>query len=54
LGDIFLTGQIQGVVGLLIAICKGVIEDDIIECIFDEVSLPHLPPLVFVVSSCIF
>ncbi len=35
----FLTGQVQGVVGLLIAICKGVIDDDILDCIFDEVSL---------------
>ena len=37
-GDLFLTGQVQGIVGLLIAICKGVIDEDILDCIFDEVS----------------
>jgi tRNA U38,U39,U40 pseudouridine synthase TruA len=42
-GDMFLTGQAQGVVGLFIAVCKGVIDKEIIDCIFDE-NYPTLVP----------
>lgn len=42
-GDLFLTGQVQGIVGLLIAICKGVIDEDILDCIFDETYTPLVP-----------
>lgn len=49
----FLTGQVQGVVGLLIAICKGVIDDDILDCIFDEVSL-DCTLYSCILSSCVY
>ncbi|KAL7517583.1 hypothetical protein ACHAWX_002500 [Stephanocyclus meneghinianus] len=42
-GDILLHQQVVRVIGLLIAICRGVIEEDILECIFDE-EFTHLVP----------
>ena len=42
-GDRFLNGQACSVVGLLIAICRGIIGEDIIDCIFDE-EYPSLVP----------
>ena len=42
-GDILLHQQVVRVVGLLIAICKGVIDEDIVDCIFDE-EFTHLVP----------
>eukprot|EP00578_Thalassiosira_sp_NH16_P003051 CAMPEP_0181128024 /NCGR_PEP_ID=MMETSP1071-20121207/28524_1 /TAXON_ID=35127 /ORGANISM="Thalassiosira sp., Strain NH16" /LENGTH=549 /DNA_ID=CAMNT_0023213829 /DNA_START=319 /DNA_END=1969 /DNA_ORIENTATION=+ len=45
-GDLFLQEQAVRIVGLLIAICRGLIDDDIIDCIFDEefTSLVPAPP----------
>eukprot|EP00804_Cyclotella_cryptica_P003142 CCRYP_013762-RC/>CCRYP_013762-RC protein AED:0.15 eAED:0.15 QI:123/1/1/1/1/1/5/1764/877 len=42
-GDILLHQQVVRVIGLLIAICRGVIHEDILECIFDE-EFTHLVP----------
>ena len=45
-GDILLHQQVSRVMGLLIAICRGVIDEDILECIFDEeyTNLVPAPP----------
>lgn len=43
-GDMFLMGQACRVVGLLIALVRGIIDVDIIDCIFDE-AFPHLVPV---------
>jgi tRNA U38,U39,U40 pseudouridine synthase TruA len=43
-GDMFLTGQACRVVGLLIALVRGLVDVEIIDCIFDE-SFPHLVPV---------
>ncbi|KAL3767487.1 hypothetical protein ACHAWU_000150 [Discostella pseudostelligera] len=45
-GDMFLQEQVLRLMGLLIAICRGVIDDDIIECMFDEeyTNLVPAPP----------
>ena len=45
-GDILLHQQVSRVIGLLIAICRGVIDEDILECIFDEeyTNLVPAPP----------
>jgi hypothetical protein len=40
-GDMFLTGQACRVVGLFIALARGVVDDDFVECVFDE-KYPHL------------
>lgn len=40
-GDIFLTGQVCRIVGLFIALSKGVIDEDFCDCVFDE-AYPHL------------
>ena len=42
-GDMFLNGQAQSVMGLFVAICQGIIDEDIIDCIFDE-EYPSLVP----------
>ena len=42
-GDLFLTGQVSRVVGLFIALMRGVIDPEIVDCIFDE-NYPHLVP----------
>ena len=42
-GDMFLSGQACRVVGLFIAIARGIIDDDFIDCVFDE-TYPHLVP----------
>lgn len=46
-GDIFLQEQAVRIIGLLIAICRGAIDEDIIDCIFDEEfsSLVPAPPV---------
>jgi len=49
-GDLFLTGQVQGVVGLLIAVATGVIHEDILDCVFDE-AYPHLVTAPFAPST---
>ena len=41
--DIFLTGQVQRLVGLIIALARGIIDADFVECVFDE-NYPHLVP----------
>lgn len=45
-GDVFLHEQARRVIGLLIAICRGVIDSEIIECMFDEeyANLVPAPP----------
>mmetsp|Transcript_20775 Transcript_20775/g.45061 ORF Transcript_20775/g.45061 Transcript_20775/m.45061 type:complete len:832 (+) Transcript_20775:71-2566(+) len=45
-GDLFLQQQAVRIVGLLIAICRGVIDEDIIDCIFEEefTNLVPAPP----------
>mmetsp|Transcript_39981 Transcript_39981/g.83619 ORF Transcript_39981/g.83619 Transcript_39981/m.83619 type:complete len:805 (+) Transcript_39981:175-2589(+) len=45
-GDLFLQEQCRRVIGLLIAIFRGLIDDDIIDCVFDEefTSLVPAPP----------
>ncbi len=42
-GDIFLTGQACRVVGLFLALANHLIDQEIVDCIFDE-SYPHLIP----------
>jgi len=42
-GDAFLNCQARSVIALLVAICQGVIDEDIIDCIFDE-EYPSLVP----------
>lgn len=47
-GDMFLNGQASAILGLFIAITLGFVDDDIIDCIFDEdytnlVPAPSLP-----------
>jgi hypothetical protein len=46
-GDLFLNGQVARVVGLFVALARGVIDNDFVDCVFDE-KYPHLvatPPL---------
>jgi len=43
-GDQFLTGQVSRMVGLFVALARGVIDRDIVECAFDE-EYPHLIPM---------
>jgi tRNA U38,U39,U40 pseudouridine synthase TruA len=40
-GDLFLTGQVYRVVGLFLAIARGVVAPDFVDCVFDE-QYPHL------------
>ena len=42
-GDMFLHGQVSRVVGLLIALVRGDIDSDFVDCVFDE-QYPHLVP----------
>lgn len=42
-GDMFLHGQVCRVVGLLIALARGLIDEDFVDCVFDE-DYPHLVP----------
>ena len=42
-GDLFLAGQVSRVVGLFIALMRGAIDPEIVDCIFDE-NYPHLVP----------
>mmetsp|Transcript_4650 Transcript_4650/g.6048 ORF Transcript_4650/g.6048 Transcript_4650/m.6048 type:complete len:840 (-) Transcript_4650:96-2615(-) len=47
-GDLFLNGQVRAIIGLYIAIIRGLIHEDIVDCIFDEeyanlVPAPVLP-----------
>ena len=42
-GDMFLTGQITRIIGLFLAIANGVIDPDIVDCVFDE-EYSHLVP----------
>ncbi|KAL7509272.1 hypothetical protein ACHAXN_006317 [Cyclotella atomus] len=56
-GDILLHQQVVRVVGLLIAICRGVIDEDIVDCIFDEefthlVPAPPAPSLGLLAGEC--
>ncbi|KAL3920100.1 MAG: hypothetical protein SGILL_003430, partial [Bacillariaceae sp.] len=42
-GDIFLTEQVQRVIGVFLALANGVVDTDFVECVFDE-TYPHLVP----------
>ena len=42
-GDMFLQGQVQRIVGLIVALARGVVDLDFVECVFDE-NYPHLVP----------
>jgi tRNA U38,U39,U40 pseudouridine synthase TruA len=42
-GDLFLNGQVPRLVGLYMAITRGMIDEDIVQCIYDE-DYPHLVP----------
>lgn len=42
-GDLFLTGQVLRVIGLFLSIATGLIDADIVDCVFDE-EYPHLIP----------
>jgi tRNA U38,U39,U40 pseudouridine synthase TruA len=42
-GDMFLQGQVTRMVGLIIALMRGLIDVDFIECVLDE-NYPHLIP----------
>jgi hypothetical protein len=42
-GDLFLTGQACRVIGLLAALVRGVVDQDFVDCVFDE-NYPHLVP----------
>lgn len=49
-GDTFLHGQVRHVMGLLMALARGLVSTDIVECVFDEgythlVPTPALPTL---------
>jgi tRNA U38,U39,U40 pseudouridine synthase TruA len=55
-GDLFLQGQSCRIVGLLVAILKGLISEDIIECMFDEqylhlIPAPEIPPFALVAGE---
>lgn len=45
-GDLFLCGQARSIIGLLIAICRGYIHEDILACVFDE-EYTNLVPMPF-------
>jgi tRNA U38,U39,U40 pseudouridine synthase TruA len=42
-GDLFLTGQICRIVGVLLALLNGTIDEEFVDCVFDE-DYPHLVP----------
>jgi hypothetical protein len=42
-GDLFLTGQACRLIGLFVALARGVVDSDFVDCVFDE-SYPHLVP----------
>lgn len=41
--DMFLTGQVERMVGLFLAVARGLIDEDICECVFDEEYSPLVP-----------
>ena len=49
-GDLFLSGQVRAIIGLFIAIIRGYIHIDILDCIFDE-DYTDLVPAPFVPTS---
>ena len=52
-GDQFLLGQVRGVIGLFIAIIKGYIDPEIIDCMFDE-EYTNLVPAPFAPSRGLY
>mmetsp|Transcript_14530 Transcript_14530/g.21470 ORF Transcript_14530/g.21470 Transcript_14530/m.21470 type:complete len:190 (-) Transcript_14530:1180-1749(-) len=44
-GDLFLNGQARRVIALFLAICRGCIDEDILDCVFDE-EYTNLVPIV--------
>lgn len=41
--DLFLTGQVCRVIGVILALASGLIDPDFVDCVFDE-NYPHLVP----------
>lgn len=52
-GDLFLQGQARGIVGLFIAIVRGYIDEEILDCVFDE-AYTNLVPCPFVPATGLF
>ena len=52
-GDLFLQGQAKSIVGLFIAIVRGYIDEEIIDCVFDE-DYTHLVPCPSVPATGLF
>lgn len=42
-GDIFLNGQVPRLVGLFLAVVRGLVAEEVFDCVFDE-KYPHLVP----------
>ena len=58
-GDSLLTGQVRGMIGLLIAIARGYISRDIIECMFDPeysnlVTAPFIPTIGMITGDAMY
>jgi hypothetical protein len=52
-GDLFLQGQAVRVIGLWLALARNLIDQDIVDCIFDE-QYPHLIPTPPVPASALY
>mmetsp|Transcript_12209 Transcript_12209/g.22891 ORF Transcript_12209/g.22891 Transcript_12209/m.22891 type:complete len:811 (-) Transcript_12209:45-2477(-) len=52
-GDLFLNGQFRGMIGLLIAIVRGLVDESILDCVFDE-EYPNLVPCPFAPTTGLF
>jgi len=52
-GDLFLHGQARAIVALLIAIIRGYIDEDILDCVFDE-DYTNLVPMPFAPAAGLF
>lgn len=52
-GDLFLNGQFRGMIGLFIAIVRGLVDEAILDCIFDE-EYPNLVPCPFAPTTGLF
>ncbi|GFH56919.1 hypothetical protein CTEN210_13396 [Chaetoceros tenuissimus] len=49
-GDLFLDGQVRAMIALFVAIVRGYVPADIVECVFDE-EYPNLVPCPFVPTT---
>lgn len=52
-GDLFLNGQFRGMIGLFIAIVHGLVDEAILDCVFDE-DYPNLVPCPFAPATGLF